>query len=121
MRIELRVLIVDDETVIADTLALILSKGGFAAKSVYSREQAVEEARRWKPDILVADVFLGGITGIDAAIRVAEIVPRCKVVLFSGQPATTDLLSSAKERGHKFDVLAKPLHPTELIEHLMNI
>lgn len=116
-----RVLIVDDESAISDTLALILNLRGFEAKAVHSGEQAVDEATRWNPDVLIADVFLGGITGIDTAIRVGEIVPSCRIVLFSGQPATAELLRTAEERGHSFDIFAKPLHPTDLIDHLSRI
>lgn len=113
-----RILVVDDEMAIVNTQVLILNQQGFAAKAAYSGEQAIEEAGRWKPDVLIADVFLGGMTGIDAATQIADIVPRCKIVLISGQPATMELLNSALSRGQRFDILAKPLHPIELIEHL---
>src|SRR3974390_248644 len=95
-----RVLIADDERMIADSLALILNASGFEAKAVYSGERAVELARQLRPDVLISDVILGGITGIEAAVHISRIVPECKVILFSGQAATTDLVSRAEAEGH---------------------
>src|ERR1035437_9616040 len=84
-RVILRVLIVDDERLIADTLALILSQRGFAATAVYSGEKAVETASVLRPDILITDVVMEGMTGIEAAIRISETVPGCRVLLFPGK------------------------------------
>lgn len=105
---KLRVLIVDDEKLVADTLALIMTTEGYEAATAYSGEEAVEKAKIWKPDILISDVFMGAMTGIDAAIRICKEWPDCRVVLISGQPATGDLLARAEEQGWRFEVLAKP-------------
>jgi len=110
-----RVLVVDDERIIADTLALILKRSGFDAAAVYSGEHAVETAQTMHPDAIISDVIMGGMTGIEAAIRITKIVPQCKVILFSGQAATADLLQRAKAAGHDFEILAKPVHPSILL------
>ena len=52
----LKVLIADDEPIIADTLAMILEQDGYQAEAVYGGRQAVEKARRWTPDLFLSDV-----------------------------------------------------------------
>ena len=116
-----RVLILDDEQVIANTLALILNRNGFEARAVYRPEEAIEIAVQTSPDILISDVIMDGMTGIDVAMRVAELVPRCRIILFSGQAATSDLLKRAEARGHHFELLVKPVHPKTLLQHLTDI
>ena len=113
-----KVLVADDERVIADTLAIILNQSGFQATAVYSGEKAVEMAGSLKPDMLISDVIMTGMTGIEAAIITRSKLPKCKILLFSGQAATADLLEKARSQGHEFEILAKPVHPTDLLAKL---
>jgi CheY-like chemotaxis protein len=113
-----RVLVADDERVIADTLAMILNNSGFQARVAYSGEKALELASEFRPDMLISDVIMGGLNGIDAAIRIREILPQIKILLFSGQAATADLLEKARVQGHEFEILAKPVHPQDLLAKL---
>ena len=113
-----RVLVLDDEQVIANTLALILNRSGFEARAVYTAEAAIQTARELSPDVLISDVIMDGATGIDAAIRISEMVPHCRVILFSGQAVTADLLERARATGHRFELLVKPVHPRTLLERL---
>jgi CheY-like chemotaxis protein len=59
--------------------------------------------------------MMPGTTGIDLAIRFREINPKCKVLLFSAKAATADLLEIARKQGYEFEVLAKPVHPEDLL------
>ena len=113
-----RVLVADDEQVIANTLAIILNQAGFEARAVYSGEKAIEALETFQPDMLISDVIMTGMTGIDAAIKTREKLPNCKILLFSGQAATADLLERARTEGHEFEILAKPVHPTDLLAKL---
>jgi CheY-like chemotaxis protein len=113
-----KVLVADDERVIADTLAIILNQSGFEATAVYSGEKAVETARILRPDMLISDVIMTDLNGIDAAIKIRAILPDCKILLFSGQAATADLLDRARVQGHEFEILAKPVHPQDLLARL---
>ena len=113
-----RVLVADDEQVIANTLAIILNQAGFEARAVYSGEKAIESLDEFQPDMLISDVIMTGMTGIEAAIEVRTRLPKCKVLLFSGQAATADLLERARTQGHEFEILAKPVHPTDLLAKL---
>jgi DNA-binding response OmpR family regulator len=113
-----KVLVADDERVIADTLAIILNQSGFEALAVYNGEKAVEMAKSFQPDMLISDVIMTDLNGIDAAIKIRSILPSCKILLFSGQAATADLLDRARVQGHEFEILAKPVHPQDLLARL---
>ena len=84
-----RVVVVDDEQVIANTLAIILNNAGFEARRAFSGEEAVELLETFSPDVLIVDVIMPGITGIEVAIIVRDKLPECKILLFSGQAATS--------------------------------
>ena len=113
-----RVLIVDDEEIIADTLALILEKSGFETEAVYSGDKAVEKAMVLRPHVLITDVVMEGMNGIEAAIRISASVPGCRIILFSGNAAIADMLEDAEADGHHFELLSKPIHPRVLLDHL---
>jgi DNA-binding NtrC family response regulator len=112
------VLVVDDEKIIADTLSIILSKSGFATMTAYDATTALELAKATPPDLLISDVVMPGMTGVELAITMTHIVPACKVLLFSGQAATIDLLAKARESGHDFTTLTKPVHPTDMLRRV---
>ena len=101
-KVKPKVLVADDERVIADTLSIILNQAGFEATAVYSGEKAVETAKTLKPDMLISDVIMTDMNGIDAAIKIRGMLPSCKILLFSGQAATADLLERARVQGHEF-------------------
>lgn len=113
-----KVLVADDERVIADTLAMILNQSGFQAKVAYSGEKALELAQEFQPDMLISDVIMTGLNGIDAAIQIRAMLPNTKILLFSGQAATADLLEKARAQGYEFEILAKPVHPQDLLAKL---
>jgi DNA-binding response OmpR family regulator len=109
------VLVVDDEAVIADTLAMILEQSGIRALVAYDGESALAIANTVPPDLLLTDVAMPGMSGIDLAIAIRHSLPKCKILLFSGQASSMDLLGTARDAGQNFTILAKPLHPTELL------
>lgn len=113
-----KVLVVDDEILIADSLAAILNQSGFEARAIYSGADAVRMAQEYCADILLCDVLMPRINGVEAAIAVQEACPEMRIVLFSGQAATGDILRQAHERGYDFELLPKPLHPRELLRTL---
>jgi CheY-like chemotaxis protein len=113
-----KVLVVDDERVIADTLVLILERQGFEAIAVYDGESAVDTADAFRPDALITDVIMPGMNGIDAAIEISELIPLCQILLLSGQAETHDLMSRARSAGYDFELFAKPLPPTDILKWL---
>lgn len=113
-----RVFVVDDEFVIATTLALILRKQGFDASAYTSAKSVLETALVLAPDLLISDVAMPGLSGISLAMLIKDRYPQCKVLLFSGQAETADLLMQARRRGHDFLLLAKPVHPSDLLSRI---
>ena len=113
-----RVIVADDEEKIATTLAIILNQAGFEARAVFSGEQVVKLLDSFQPEMLITDVVMPGMTGIAVAIAVRSRLPNCKILLFSGQAATVDLLEQAKTHGHEFEIVAKPIHPSDLLAKL---
>jgi len=109
------VLVVDDESAIADTVTEILSRSGYAAMAAYDANEALEIALQTPPEMVITDVILPGMNGIELAIKIRRIFPDCKILLFSGQAATVDLLATANTSGHHFNLLSKPIHPKDLL------
>ena len=113
-----RILVVDDEILIADTTVQILNRNGFIAEAAYDGEQAIQSARRYCPELVLSDVLMPHIDGVEAAIAIRQLCPDTRIVLFSGQAATVEILARARARGFDFELLAKPIHPTDLVQHL---
>jgi DNA-binding NtrC family response regulator len=119
---QLRVFVVDDEDVIASSLAMILRlQGGFHATAFTDPLKALEALHAEVPDLLITDVVMPRMSGIDLAIQLREVCPDCKVLLFSGQAATVDLLEAAQATGHKFELLLKPVHPADLLASIRTL
>jgi CheY-like chemotaxis protein len=113
-----KILVVDDEATIAETLVEILKGEGFEAVAAYNGDEALELARSFKPDIVLSDVVIPGPNGVETGIQIRQFLPRCVVILFSGQAETADLLRDARARGHEFQILAKPIRPQTLLDTL---
>ncbi len=116
-----RVFVVDDEPAIAFTLAAILRLNGYDAESFVNPLEALEAIAANLPDLLISDVMMPEMSGVDLAVRLKEECPTCKVLLFSGQAETADLLKAARENGHDFELLPKPVHPAELLARLQDV
>jgi DNA-binding NtrC family response regulator len=115
------VFVVDDEPVIASTLAAILNASGFKATAFNHPQDAIEAAMREGPALLISDVIMPGMNGIDLAIHLRSLCPKCRVLLFSGQEATKELVDAANKEGHQFELLLKPIHPKDLLAALRRI
>jgi DNA-binding response OmpR family regulator len=116
-----KVLVVDDETNIRNSLAAIFTSRGYESKTAFSAEQAVEIIAGWEPDLAIVDVGLPKMNGIDLAIALKNGHPTCRVLLFSGQPNTADLLAQAEANGHLFEIVAKPAHPTVMLNRAAHL
>ena len=116
-----RVLVVDNERMIADTLVIILTQNGYEATVAYSGEEAVQKALVFRPHIVLSDIIMGAMNGLEAAMLIAHADPGCKILLSSGQPATAELLLQAKSNGRFFEVMPKPVHPTVILEQINSL
>jgi DNA-binding response OmpR family regulator len=116
-----RVFVVDDENVIASTVAMILRQQGFDAVSFCEPVKALEAAVVEAPDLLISDVVMPVLSGIDLAIKIQELCPDSKILLFSGQAATGYMLEAARAAGHDFELLSKPIHPKDLLIRIRSV
>jgi CheY-like chemotaxis protein len=112
------VLVVDDEVVVAETLAKILNLNGYAAITAYDGEDAIQAALLRPPELVISDVMLPGMNGIELGITIRRIFPDCKVILSSGKSHSGDLLEAALSAGNHFIFLEKPVPPQLLLAHV---
>jgi DNA-binding NtrC family response regulator len=113
--------VVDDEEIIASTLAMILRGSGFEAVAFTQPLEALRAAEVRCPAFLITDVAMPVLNGIDLAIQFKAIYPRCRVLLFSGALSTSARVDGAREKGFEFPILAKPVHPMELLAQLKQL
>jgi CheY-like chemotaxis protein len=120
--LRIKILIVDDEPAIAESLSEILQAAGYEVTTATSGEEAVRGAEKFSPEILLTDVLMPGMNGFELALRVKEVLPDCRLLLFSGQASTARLAREESERftrmGYRFELLPKPLHPDALLKIL---
>lgn len=110
-----KILVVDDEPVLADTLAIIFQRAGYEATAVYSCEAALALVEKMQPLLVVTDVVMPGMNGITLATKIRTSYPSCGVLLFSGNADTQGLLELARREGHDFEILAKPVSPPYML------
>lgn len=113
-----RVLVVDDNELIADTIVAILREAGFDAVASYRGDEALNLARTASFDLLLSDVVMPGTSGVELAIAVTD--ERCvpNVLLISGMSTTADLLEDARSHGYDFEIISKPTQPFELLKKI---
>ena len=114
----LSVLVVDDEKLIVDTMVEILEGAGFEVISAYDGWTALEKISHRRPDYVLSDVLMPRMNGVDLAIAIRKMHPATRIVLFSGQAGISEILLDGHRRGFEFELIAKPIHPLKLIEHL---
>lgn len=109
------ILVADDEPIVAQTLVEILEEEGFDAISVSDGTAAVRWAGQAHPDVVICDVIMPSLNGIEAAKQIKGLLPTVHIILFSGQAAAAALVEQAAAEGYKFEVLAKPIKPDILL------
>lgn len=120
-RMAYRILIVDDERRIADTSALILQGAGYQTAAAYDGGSGIARCREFHPHLVLSDVVMPGMSGIEMAIALHREIPQCAILLISGQAATADMMETARREGHSFELLAKPVHPSTLLQRVAEI
>lgn len=116
-----RVFVVDDESLVATSLEAILRLHGYDCRAFVQPLDALQAAQTEPPDLLISDVVMPRLSGVDLAIRLQEHCPACKVLLFSGQAGIYDLLEEARANGHEFELLSKPMHPERLLAKIHTV
>lgn len=113
-----RILVVDDEEYISETLVLILRSFGYDAIARNDARSALEECERQAPDLLISDVMMPEINGIELATRIEERYPACRILLISGLGSSFALLDEASRQRHSFEIMSKPIRPVDLLARI---
>ena len=120
--VAVRILIVDDERSIADSLGDIVEAAGYEVRRAYSGAEAIHLAFEFCPNLLLSDVLMPNMNGFELALQIRKICPKCQLLFFSGQAATAQIAQSFiptfTSLGYLFELLPKPIHPTVLLQKL---
>ena len=118
---KLRIFVVDDEQIIASTLTLILQHNGYDATAFTQPMEALRAARIDAPALVISDVVMPLLTGVELAGLIRRSCPETRIVLFSGQAPPGNMLQIAEETGERCQFLSKPLHPIEFVKKIRAI
>jgi two-component system nitrogen regulation response regulator NtrX len=113
-----RIFVVDDAPLIASTIADILRMSGFSAASFTDPREALAAAIAESPDLLLCDLYMPDLSGLELASLLKSAQLDCDIILFSGHPHAADLVDEARDRGHLFKFLHKPIPPLQLIHEV---
>lgn len=110
------IFVVDDEEVIASTIAAILRMKGLNAVPFTSAPEALARSRTVAPDLLITDIMMPVLSGAELAQHIQWRYPQCRVLLFTGQWDKADAEIAAFEDGLVYQLIPKPVHPKELLK-----
>lgn len=116
MQTHSKILIIDDERLIATTLAEILKTEGYEIATAFNGEDAVRIARRFRPDFLLSDIAMPGLNGVQAVLQIREFLPDAHVLFISGHARSSEVLQEAQAKGYEFELALKPLNPRDLLD-----
>jgi CheY-like chemotaxis protein len=109
-----RILIVDDDASAREVMAEVLTAAGFVVESAADGYEALWLAARHAHDIVVTDVSMPGIDGVELTRRLHAFARQVPVILTTGLAETRDLLTSAADYG-AVACLQKPMNLDELV------
>jgi len=111
-----RVLVIDDDKLVADTLNLIFLANGFQSEARYSAAAGMERARSFEPELVLCDVTMPDGNGLDLVEEMTREFPRTQMLMLTGylsNAATIEAQSSLL--GRPLKLLSKPCRPEELL------
>ncbi len=113
MRKERKILLVDDETGILDTLRILLQGDGYEVVSAVSGREAVEILPDALPDIVLTDIRMPGMTGLEVMAKAHEVDPETAVILMTAQASLQTAVRAVNEGAYYY--LQKPFANDELL------
>ena len=108
----LRVLVVDDERALADLVGSYLTRDGFEVSMAHDGQQAIDQARQVDPDVMVLDLGLPRIDGVEVC-RVVRTFSDCYIIMLTARTEEVDKLIGLSVGAD--DYLTKPFSPRELL------
>ena len=113
---KVRVLLVDDEEQFVETLALRLEARDFAVATAFKGDQALDYLKGKDVDVVVLDVLMPGLSGIDTLREMKKIRPLTEVIMLTGHATVETAIEGVKLGA--FDYLMKPTEIEELVEKI---
>lgn len=110
-----KILVVDDDPAISEMLTIVLEAEGFEPTAVMDGTEAVDTAQRLQPDLILLDLMLPGMNGVDIcrAIRQDSTVP---IVMLTAKTDTVDVVLGLESGAD--DYITKPFKPKELVARI---
>lgn len=111
-----RVLVVDDDHLVADTLSLIYNANGFESVATYNAAEGFARAQSFTPDLILCDVSLPDESGLHLADRVQAAMPQVRMLLLTAYASNEAGVSEqARRSGLPMTLLKKPCRPDDLL------
>jgi FixJ family two-component response regulator len=111
-----RLLVVDDDRVVADTLHLVFASEGFDVRSRYSAHDGLVCARDFRPNVLLCDVSMPEVSGLELAGQIDRELPETKVLMITGFPHNVAPVRAQSQRQRqRLGLLMKPVRPEDLL------
>lgn len=118
-RKQIRILVVDDNQSIGETLTEIFRHHDYDADFAVSGDDAVDRLESAPYHVVVLDIMMPGLSGVEVLKRIRRIDPRIKVILMTGH-ASSDLIEEAKQLDPD-KLLYKPILPDQLLAHVRRL
>jgi two-component system OmpR family response regulator len=115
----IRALVVDDEPALGDLLSTVLRYEGWAVETALSGQAAVRSARATPPDVIVLDVMLPDLTGIEVLRRIRALHPHVPVLFLTAKDAVEDRIAGLTAGGD--DYVTKPFSLEEVVARLRGL
>lgn len=111
-----RILVVDDDRLVADTICLIYKANGFDSEACYSAAEGLERARSYVPDLMLCDVSMPDVSGLQLADSIAELLPETRMLLLSAYASNAAYTRAHARRARRpLKLLSKPCRPEDLL------
>ena len=108
-----KILLIDDDPGSCEGLSLLLRREGHEVNALESGEEALQSLANTSYDVVITDLFLPGVSGIDILKHVKEMSLPCNVILITGNASAETAVEAMKEGA--FDYITKPVNFTELL------
>jgi len=114
----MRILIVDDEPIVAQTLTLIFRRNGFDAEPAYDADQAMESVREAAPDLVLCDIDMPGRDGISLMEDLTRELPGCPILVLTGfYSSLARVREFTATLRQQVSIVTKPCQPSDLLRH----
>src|SRR5437879_2307831 len=111
-----KILVIDDEPGIRDIIGRVLEDSGHEVRSYENGRGAIEQVKSWPADLLITDIFMPEVEGLETIRRIRQIRPDLPIIAISGvDMAGSDYLGIAKKFG-AVATLKKPFWPANLVD-----